>query len=182
MLSFFLIISSIKLAKLALQNMSYSLHMSKKYPGPIIPSTYLRNKILNIIERSSSIKSNFIRRDRYQGGKSKNVESFELLKREFFQNIDHTDYTLCIRGTGNFSARFYETLALGRIPIFINTDCILPFNNLIDWKKHVIWIEQNEMSKINSKILDFHNGLTQDSFKNIQISNRKLWENYFSFP
>ena len=162
--------------------MSYSLHMSKKYPGPIIPSTYLRNKILNIIERSSSIKSNFIRRGRYQGGKSKNVESFELLKREFYQNINHTDYTLCIRGTGNFSARFYETLALGRIPIFINTDCILPFNNLIDWKKHVIWIEQNEISNITSKILEFHSHLSKDSFDNIQKNNRLLWEKYFSFP
>jgi len=25
-------------------------------------------------------------------------------------------------------------------------------------------------------------GLTQDAFKDIQISSRKLWENYFSFP
>jgi len=178
----YLVISSIKMIKLIYQNMSYYLYMSKKYSGPIIPPTYLRNKILNILEKSLSIKSDFIRRDRYQGGKSKNVKSFELLKREFYQNINNAHYTLCIRGTGNFSARFYETLALGRIPIFINTDCILPFNSLIDWKKHVIWIEQNEISDISSIILDFHDRLTQDSFKSIQISNRKLWEDFFSFP
>jgi len=176
-----LLVSSIKMIKLIYQNMSYSLHRSKKYSGPIIPPTYLRNKILNIIENSHSIKSDFIRRDRYQGGKSKNAESFEVLKREFYQNISHTDYTLCIRGTGNFSARFYETLAFGRIPIFINTDCILPFNKLIDWRKHIVWVEKNDISKIILKILDFHNGLTQDSFNRIQMSNRKLWEDYFSF-
>ena len=109
-------------------------------------------------------------------------KSFQRVRKEFYKNIENTDYTLCIRGTGNFSARFYETLALGRIPIFINTDCMLPFNDVIDWKKHVIWIEQREISEIATKIRNFHNGLTQDSFISLQIKNRKLWEEYFSFP
>ena len=104
------------------------------------------------------------------------------LRKEFYNNIDNTDYTLCVRGTGNFSARFYETLALGRIPIFINTDCILPFDDIIDWKKHVIWIEQNEIADINSIILEFHNSLNLDSFTCIQNNNRQIWEEYFSFP
>ena len=34
----------------------------------------------------------------------------------------------------------------------------------------------------SKKILDFHIGLTQDSFISLQIKNRKLWEEYFSFP
>ena len=30
-------------------------------------------------------------------------------------------YILCVRGAGNYSARFYEALALGRIPVLVNT-------------------------------------------------------------
>ena len=58
---------------------------------------------------------------------------------------------------------------------------MLPFNDVIDWKKHVVWIEQIEISDIVTKILDFHIGLTQDSFVSLQIKNWKLWEEYFSF-
>ena len=58
---------------------------------------------------------------------------------------------------------------------------MLPFNDVIDWKKHVVWIEQIEISDIVTKILDSHIGLTQDSFVSLQIKNWKLWEEYFSF-
>jgi len=160
-----------------------ALRLTQKIVGPIIPPTKFRKDVLNILERCNNIQTKFIRRKRYKGGSRNNKVLEKALKIEFYENILNTDYTVCIRGTGNFSARFYETLALGRIPIFINTDCILPFNDVIDWKKHVIWIEQNEISEINSKILAFHNGLTQDSFnKSFQKKNRQLWENYFSCP
>ena len=129
-----IIISSIKMAKLAWQNIRFNLHLSQYYPGPIIPPTYLRKKLLDIMDKTDKVHTEFIRRDRYQAGESKKGNSFQRVRKEFYKNIDSTDYTLCIRGTGNFSARFYETLALGRIPIFINTDCMLPFNDMIDWK------------------------------------------------
>ena len=37
-------------------------------------------------------------------------------------------YGLCVRGFGNFSFRLGETLMMGRIPILIDTECILPFD------------------------------------------------------
>ena len=177
-----LIISMLKMCWLGWKNMKYYLSISNYYSGPSSPPTYLRKKVLDILEKTDGINTDFIRRNKYKGGKSKTENSFENLRKEFYCNIHNTDYTLCIRGTGNFSARFYETLALGRAPIFINTDCILPFNDVIEWKKHIIWIEQNEISDIDLKILEFHNSLTQDSFTNLQNRNRQLWEQYFSFP
>jgi len=176
-----LIISTIKMAELIWKKTKYKFHLSKCYPGTATPSTYLRKKVLDILDKTNTLHTEFIRRDRYQGGKSKKDDSYENLRKEFYCNIKNTDYTLCIRGTGNFSARFYETLALGRIPIFINTDCILPFNDVIDWKKHVIWIEQNEISEIETKILQFHHSLTEELFQKIQKENRMLWEKYFKF-
>ena len=176
------IVSLLKLFKRVWQNLLFYAQFSYRYFGPIIPPTLLRRRVLNIIEeKSDKIYSIFIRRNKYQGGISKRDNSFGEIRKEFYQNINSTDYTICIRGTGNFSARFYETLALGRIPIFIDTDCILPFSDKIDWKKHIVWIEYNEISKIETKILAFHKSLTEESFNKLQISNRRLWEEYFSF-
>ena len=107
------------------------------------------------MEKSNDIKTEFIRRSRYKGGTTNKEDLSKRLKKEFFKNMNNTDYTLCVRGTGNFSARMYETLALGRIPIFVNTDCILPFNNKIDWDKHVVWVEYNEISENHYRALIF---------------------------
>ena len=147
----------------------------------MIPPTYLRKKILDILDKTDEFHTKFIRRNQYQGGESNKKNALQRIRKEFYQNIDNTDYTLCIRGTGNFSARFYETLALGRIPVFINTDCILPFNNEIDWKKHLVWVEYDDIENIKTKITQFHHSLTEESFKHLQNENRRLWENYFTF-
>ena len=87
-----------------------------------------------------------------------------------------SEYVICVRGAGNFSVRFYETLAMGRIPIFINTDCLLPLSNSVNWKNHVVWIEQNELNTMDSKIVEFHKTLSSEKLKKLQEANRTLWE------
>ena len=155
--------------------------ISNKYSGPNYPPTTFRKNFLDIIEESDLVNSNFIRRVSYKGGRINDFSHQKKVKKDYFQNICETDYTLCIRGTGNFSNRFYETLALGRIPVFINTDCILPFEDEINWKEHVVWVEENELSDIGIKISDFHNSLDKDTFHELQLKNRLLWEKFFSF-
>ena len=91
-----------------------------------------------------------------------------------------SDYIICVRGGGNFSARFYETLAMGRIPIFINTDCILPFDNLIDWKRYCVWVEKKELRNIGEKITTFHQSLSNEEFQKLQAECRIIWEQYLS--
>lgn len=46
-------------------------------------------------------------------------------------DIQNADFILSVKGDGSFFCRFYEALSLGRIPFFIDTDCILPFENMI---------------------------------------------------
>ncbi len=83
---------------------------------------------------------------------------------------------VCVRGSGNFSVRLYETLAMGRIPVFVNTDCILPFTEAIDWKEHVVWVEADEIDNIGTIVFEFHKTLSKDSFVQLQQRNRSLWE------
>jgi len=141
------------------------------------PSTTKRAKYLDVLKRSNQLKANFTYRNSYRAG-FKNVIEKQKTTQDFYQNIYENPYTFCLRGSGNFSVRFYETLAVGRIPILINTDCLLPLNNKISWYKHCVIIDEADVNLIISKVIDFHDNLSDDEFVKLQKSNRDLWNNY----
>jgi hypothetical protein len=98
-------------------------------------------------------------------------------RERFFNNLQNNIFILCPRGCGNFSYRFYETMCYGRIPIFINTDCVLPFENLIDYKKEIVFVEESQLSNINDIIKDYCN---KKDLMLQQQKCREIWENYLS--
>ena len=142
-----------------------------------ISGTNLRRKTLKILSNSKLVDTNFLVRSSSGGQKINSREQ----KLEFWENIISCPYILCIRGAGNYSARFYETLAMGRIPIFVNTDCILPLDNQINWKNHCVWVEDYELDNILKIINNFHAKLSDDEFAQIQIDNRELWIKKLTF-
>ena len=129
----------------------------------------IREGILNKIESVvGSQRCNFIIRSTfYHHTGQVNIKT----RREYYKNITTNLFTLCIRGAGNFSYRFYEALSLGRIPILIDTDIALPFDRMIDWNDYIIKINENEIGKLTTLI---------DSCIIEPIKVRKLWETYFS--
>jgi hypothetical protein len=151
-------------------------------PPPLIPHIFLRARVLALLSKSARVETKFLIRDKYMGG-ARGVDRkdpFSTMKLEYVDNIRDTDYTVCIRGTGNYSMRFYETLCLGRIPVFIDTDCVLPFDSTLDWKRYCVWVDQSEIPFVAEKVADFHAGLSQDDFVELQHACRKLWEEWLS--
>ena len=143
----------------------------------------LRRKVLQLLSNSSSIKSDFIIRNQYLAGirtKDSIIKKTHTTRIDFAHNIYNNIYTLCVRGTGNYSKRFYETLCCGRIPILLNTDSILPFEEFIDWEKHIIMIEIDEMNNISGIVNGFHKKHSKLELEKIQRSNRELWVNFLS--
>ena len=142
-----------------------------------ISGTSLRYSIIKKLRYSKHLHTDFIIRSSY-GGQSVNNEKH---KREYWKNLLECPYILCARGAGNYSTRFYESLAVGRIPIFINTDCILPFEKNIEGNKHYISININELDSIEEIIINYHNKISSTDFKEIQYANRILWEKMLTF-
>ncbi|WP_442482973.1 exostosin domain-containing protein [Aeoliella sp. SH292] len=143
----------------------------------------LRHRALRVLERTSGVKTNFICRSQFWGGTvsrrgAAEPQSVLQVRNEYLDNIIDSDYTLCVRGAGNFSYRFYETLSLGRIPLFINTDCVLPFADAIDWRKHCVWVESYEIPQIGEIVRQFHDQLAPQEFVALQHANRQLWQDY----
>lgn len=146
---------------------------------PLFASAFERLKILTDINGSPGVKKNFIYRGKYRAGASTEEERLKTAI-EYYNNILESDYVVCLRGSGNFSVRFYETLMMGRIPVFINTDCLLPLEDEIDWKRHSVWVEWKERKNIAELILQFHASLTPEEFMEKQTENREIWKSYLN--
>lgn len=101
----------------------------------------------------------------------------------FFNNLNKNLYGLCVRGGGNFSFRLGEVFMMGRIPILIDTECILPFENEISYDKNTIRITKensNNFNNIKKVIENYHNSHTENELLEIQRQNRIIWERYFT--
>lgn len=156
------------------RNTQYYTGLSPNDPQDVYPSTLRRARILEAIEQDSRLEANFIKRSLYRAG-ADTPEARQRTAQEFYDNMVQSDYVVCVRGGGNFSVRLYETLAMGRIPVFVNTDCLLPLSDTINWKEHVAWVEEQEMRQIGDIILEFHRKLTAQGFRELQQRNRDLW-------
>lgn len=151
---------------------------SPEVPPPFEPPWRLRGKVLRLLAQSPLLETDFIIRTRYRAGvrnRQQRNDPLHPTNVEFVNNIFNTDYTVCIRGGGNFSKRLYETLSCGRIPIFIDTDSVLPYDFSIDWKQYCVWVDKSEIPYIAEKVADFHARLSPGDFEDLQRSCRQLW-------
>lgn len=102
---------------------------------------------------------------------------------EYFENMENNIFIFCMRGAGNFSYRFYETLMMGRIPIFIDTDCVLPFEESINLSEVGLFFKDEDIKagKINleKEILKYIEN-NKNRLTDIQKQNRILWEKFYS--
>jgi hypothetical protein len=166
--------SPLKLGYSLLQNLEFRLmyHAGRTMyePPRFVPATLLRAKVLRTLELDAGIETNFIVRTRYKTGSAE----------EFYRNILETEYTVCVRGYGNWSVRLYETLACGRIPVFIDTDCSLPFDDTVDWNHYCVWVPEADASRVGDYVRDFHRSISPTDFGARQRECRILWETRLS--
>ena len=164
----------------------------------------MRRKAIRVLTRSRLVAADIIQRRQYWGGavgltnrrlklalalalgRQADVEATRdekreaIVYREFLSNMLASDYTLCVRGAGNYSYRFYETLAAARVPLFVDSDCVLPFASEINWREHCVWVSSRDIPAIAEKVLAFHSALGPSRFRELQMANRQIFEKYFA--
>ena len=127
-----------------------------------------------------NVKTDFIIRDNYfHGMRRRNVQH---MKNEYYSNIKNNLFTFCYRGAGNFSVRFYETLMMGRIPIVINTNCMFPYDDIIDYNKVGLFINESDLENnmnLEQRIQEYYRENINNLLE-IQKNNRELYVKYFS--
>jgi hypothetical protein len=142
---------------------------------------HIRKEALNYLSKSQNIETNFVIRDNMVFfNEAIDIERKLQLRIEYVNSMVNSDYILCCRGRGNFSFRLFEALCCGRIPIFIDTNCVLPFDFAIDWKKYCVWVDSKELPQIAEKVINFHNNLSPQEFIDLQYECRRLWKEMLS--
>jgi hypothetical protein len=152
---------------------------------PLKPGFAIRAAALRVLAKCPEIETNFLVRESFLGGVKlpdgrRDLARMRQVRLEFVQNMVDSDYILCTRGSGNFSYRLYETLCCGRIPVIVDTDCVLPYDFAIDWKKFSVWVEESEIPWIGEMVAEFHRNLSPGQFIDLQHQCRKLWEQWLS--
>jgi hypothetical protein len=145
----------------------------------------LRTKVMHVLSQSPQVETNFIVRERFFArahlpNGTTDYDTLQRTRQEYVQNMVDSDYVICVRGAGNFSYRLYETLSCGRIPLFIDTDCVLPYDWLVDWKQLSVWVDARDMDKIVERVVEFHEALSPEGFRDLQMACRKFWEDWLS--
>lgn len=151
---------------------------------PAFQDIWVRQRAIDALRRQDAVDTNIVLREGWGGGAFAadryDADRWRRTRQEFVDNVVGSDYTLCARGHGNFSYRLFETLCLGRIPVFVDTDCVLPFDFAVEWRDHCVWVDRTEIPRIGEKVAEFHSGLSPAEFVERQQACRRLWEEYLS--
>lgn len=147
-------------------------------PPPVSGHVRLRSTALERLRWHPGVDEHFVVRDQYRAGATTEFVR-ESTQREFDENLRSATYALCVRGTGNFSARFYEALSFGRVPLFVDTRCVLPLEHLIDWRSRTVWIDAGDVESIGERLVESHPSVLADPLRSAD-SLRDLWETHLT--
>ena len=140
---------------------------------------FWREWMMDAFEASSRVKCNFIKRLSYSGHIKTVAGDMRKNREEFVQNLLGSDYGLVIRGDLNSSQRFYEVLALGRVPVLIDSECVLPLEDRIDYSEFCLIIEYKDLKRAPEILADFHARLSPETYRSMQLKAREAYEKYF---
>jgi hypothetical protein len=139
-----------------------------------------RTRALRAVDRDRRIEANFLLRDGFWAERFRDGALLSQARYAYVQNMLESDYVLCVRGIGNFSYRLYETLCMGRIPVFVDTNCVLPLDFDIEWRDYCVWVGESNIDRIGDRVLEFHESLSDAEFEERQRVCRHLWETHIS--
>jgi hypothetical protein len=140
--------------------------------GRIAPWARLRGEAVRALSRQREIDCRFVLRRGF-GGHAGAVE-----REEYARNLLECDYAIVVRGQGNFSFRLYEAMSAGVIPVFIDTDCRLPFDDVIPYRQLFVWVPASDVSSIADHVAQFHAAHDADSLYAHRRRIRQIYERY----
>jgi hypothetical protein len=150
------------------------------YPGvPTRRGLELRMQALNVLERSRLVTTEFTLRD-HGWWNIANKSDRDKFQSEFFSSMQASDYQLSVRGSGNYSVRPWEAMAMGRPPLFVDSDCSWPFEGDVDWSRLMVRVQEDDIDRLPEAVADFHARLDDETFRQLQQACRATWERYLT--
>ncbi len=142
---------------------------------------FWRTRALRILGRSDKVTCSFDAQDLYSSSTSspKSPEERKKMREAFIERVLDSDYALDVRGHANASLRLYEILSLGRIPVILDTERILPFADVVDWSRFSLIVDFRDIKYLPDIIADFHSTLSPERFEDMQRAAREAYVKHF---
>ena len=137
-----------------------------------------RMKAIKHLSQSNVVEPNFIIRNSYSGHTSTIKTDPEQARREYIDNLLGSDYALIIKGDGNYSYRFYEALSLGRIPVLLDTECVLPLEDVIEYDQFIVRVPYWDLYHLDRIVADHYGKISDENFITMQKKGREAFEKY----
>ncbi|HVY08727.1 MAG TPA: hypothetical protein VHB18_01085 [Mycobacteriales bacterium] len=96
------------------------------------------------------------------------------LHREFLERIAAADYTLSVRGRGNYSYRLYESLAIGRPVISVRSRDIRPCGQDVPWDVVSTDVSITDLPRLGSIVRTAHFN-RRSNWQEVQHVCRQAW-------
>jgi len=140
---------------------------------------FFRAEAIRVLESSSLVEAHIVRRTSYSGHAHTVVGDAETVRKEFVDNLLHSDYGLDVRGDANASTRLFEILALGRIPVLVDTERNLPFSQELDYTSFACIVDHKDLAVLPERIAAFHASLSEEQFQTMQRNARDAYVHFF---
>ncbi|MCC6290737.1 exostosin family protein [Candidatus Nomurabacteria bacterium] len=138
-----------------------------------------RQKTIKILQKSGQVRLNLRTRRSFSASPKTAEGDMKKLREEMVDVILQSDYALDVRGDANNSARLFEILSLGRIPIIVDTERNFPFSDKIDYASFAVMIDFRELNNLPSRIAEFHDNISPEHFEQMQKNAREVFVRYF---
>lgn len=132
--------------------------------GPLRQGLWWRRRALDLLRQSKLVTPNFLIRQSYSGNEKTIALDQATARRDYLDNILNSDFTLCVKGDGNFSVRFFEVLSLGRLPLFLDTDCPLPLADQINYDDFIVRLDWTQTDQIASVVAQTYQAWSVEEF------------------
>jgi hypothetical protein len=136
-----------------------------------------RRACLRQLEKSD-IARHIIKRSFYSLHSSGVSRDHGEIRKEYAHNLSQCDLALCVRGDANASQRFYEALSASRIPLFLDTDCVLPLEELISYDEFMVRIPSSDIRRIGEYVREFDRSTSAASFVEREKRAREIYERH----
>ena len=166
-----------RLLRKALSRCGSTLGLAHEVPEPWGSHVVLRHQVLRALARDARITPNFVIRDQYRAGVRAKAERRNLKHQtalEFFENILSSDYTVCVRGGGNFSVRLFETLCLGRLPLIVDTDLLLPWPDDGSWQDVSVRVDARNLAALGDTVISHWRSMCERR-EDVFLAAREFW-------
>jgi hypothetical protein len=143
-----------------------------------LPGVYWRVRAMHACEASPNVRTNFIVRRTFSAHPSSVELDAATARREFIENIIESDFVLAPKGDGNYSNRFQEALSLGRLPLYLETEGVLPLEGVIEYDRIMVRVPMNRLQEAPELARAYYDALSDEEYEARQREARKAFETY----